>query len=132
MRTQPEIKATSRRPAGMLRSWEAQYVQARRRKRALAHSVPTVPTAPGNLNASDDGVSIQLSWFDLSSNELGFNLYKRVDAGGYSFFRALGAGVTATSDFAASNGHVYRYYITAFNAVGESGPSNEVVWVFGS
>lgn len=75
---------------------------------------------------------IQLDWQDMSGNELGFVVYRKADAGAYGFYQSLAANVVTYQDHSVIIAHVYRYYVTAFNAIGESAPSNEVVVVCGS
>ena len=115
-----------------LRSWVALFLQERRRTRALAHSLPGVPNAPSNLALSDGGNYIQLTWSDLSGNELGFHVYRNADFAGFVLWRILGANVTQTQDNGVLIGHVYAYYVTAYNAVGESGPTSVVQETFGA
>jgi hypothetical protein len=68
----------------------------------------------------------------MSNDEFGFHLYRRVDSGIYQLYQILGAGVTTYQDSAVLGGHAYRYYVTAFNAQGDSAQSNEVFLIFGA
>src|SRR5882672_1980215 len=110
----------------VLRSWLAVWLQGRRRTRALTHAPPAVPKAPSNLAASDGANYIQLAWSDLSGNELGFRVYRNADGAGYVLWRTLGVNVTNTQDATVVISHVYSYYVTAYNADGESDPTNVV------
>ena len=94
--------------------------------------MPAAPVAPSSLDGFDNGILIQLTWQDLSSNEQGFRVYRKVDAGSFGLWRTLGANVTNTQDTGVSVGHLYQYYVTAYNALGESGPSNTVSFLFGA
>jgi hypothetical protein len=118
-----QSKASS---GGKLRAWMAVWLQGRRRKRTVAQ--PTVPVAPGNLQISlNGGVLVVLTWDDRSSDEQGFYVYRQVDGGGgFEIVLTFGAGATYAEDGGGISGHQYQYYVTAFNAVGESGPSNMV------
>src|SRR5262249_53550382 len=71
---------TSRRLRGR---WITLWWEDRRRARAATHAGPTVPNAPANLIGQDLVTYIQLDWQDMSSNELGFRLYRKVDSGGF-------------------------------------------------
>jgi fibronectin type 3 domain-containing protein len=104
----------------------ALWLQGRRRKRSVGH--PTVPVAPGNLQVSlNGGVLVVLQWDDRSSDEQGFHVYRQVDGGGgFELVLTFGAGTTYAEDGDVISGHQYQYYVTAFNAVGESGLSNMV------
>jgi len=110
----------------------AQYLEDRRRARAQAHALPSVPNAPGSLGLTDGANYIQLDWSDLSGNEQGFHVYRNADGAGYVLWRILGANVTQTQDLSVVTTHVYAYYVTAYNAVGESAPSNVVSETYGA
>jgi hypothetical protein len=116
------------RPArAALRRWESLWLQKRRRRRRRAVGQPAVPVAPGNLIAdANGGVLVVLQWDDRSVDEQGFRIYRQVDGGGYGLWQTVGAGASGAEDPGVVSGHVYAYYVTAFNAAGESGPSNEV------
>ena len=109
-------------------------MQDRRRARAAAGlpAVPAPPNAPTNLVLTDVATWIQLTWQDQSNNELGFRVYRKVDAGSFGLWQTLGANVTITQDLSVLIGHLYEYYVTAYNATGESGPSNTVAETYGA
>jgi hypothetical protein len=109
----------------LLRRWITLWLEDRRRARAATHVGPTAPNAPANLIGTDLVTYIQLNWQDMSSNELGFRLYRKVDSGSYGLFQTFGPNVVSYQDTAVVISHWYYYYVTAYNAVGESGPSNE-------
>jgi hypothetical protein len=115
-----------------LRSWVALFLQERRRVRAATHAGPTVPNAPANLIGSDLVTYIQLDWQDMSNNELGFHLYRKVDSGSYGLYQTFAPNIVTYQDSAVVISHWYYYYITAYNAVGESAHSNEVAVQAGS
>jgi fibronectin type 3 domain-containing protein len=112
--------------------WLAMWLQDRRRVRAATHLGPSVPNAPVNLNLSDGSNYITLTWTDMSNDELGFHVYRSVQGGGFALWAILGANVTTTQDNSVILGHVYAYYVTAYNAVGESAPSNTASEPFGA
>jgi len=116
----------------LLRRWLTLWLEERRRARAATHVGPTVPNAPANLSAVDWGTFIQLDWQDMSDNETGFRLYRRDGAGAYALYQILLANVTTYQDSGVIFEHSYRYYVTAYNAVGESAPSDEVLITFGA
>lgn len=115
-----------------MRRWLTLWLEDRRRARAATHVGPTPPSAPVNLNGVDSGTFIGLNWQDTSGVSPGFHVYRNADSAGYVLYQTIGPNVTTTQDSAVTSGHSYRYYVTAFNGVGESGPSNEVFIVFGS
>ncbi|MEW6417168.1 MAG: S8 family serine peptidase [Nitrospirota bacterium] len=93
---------------------------------ALQNALP--PTAPGSLSASAISSSqIDLSWTDNSSNETGFKIERKVDAGGtYSEIATVGANITTNSDTGLSASTTYYYRVSAYNVAGDSSYSNEV------
>ena len=107
------------------RQWLWLWAEGRRRKRAAAR--PAVPIAPGNLVAVDNATYVQLNWNDLSADELGFRVYRKVGGGSYGLWQALGANVVQVQDSGVVTYETYAYYVVAFNAVGESAHSNGVV-----
>jgi fibronectin type 3 domain-containing protein len=92
---------------------------------AVATTPPAgAPTAPTNLVAAAvSGSQIDLTWADNSANEDGFKLYRLTDDG-WTYFATTGAGVTAYTWWGASPGTSYIFQVTAYNAAGESAPSN--------
>ncbi|HEY3054445.1 MAG TPA: PKD domain-containing protein, partial [Thermoanaerobaculia bacterium] len=81
------------------------------------------PAAPSNLTATAaSSSSVLVQWNDNSLNETGFSVYY---AGTGSFTKAgqTAAGQTSATINGLSAG-AYRFYVTAFNAAGESAASN--------
>ena len=78
----------------------------------------TIPTAPGNLQATAGGKSVSLSWYSVSVAE-SYNIYNGDD------FVANVRGTSYTvKDLTV--GEEYCYTVTAVNTAGESVHSNEV------
>jgi len=89
---------------------------------------PPIPNAPSNLAANGTGTTIQFSWTDNSTTELGFRIYEQgivapvadnipahVGTGGMSFdLKNLPCNTGAT------------FTVKSFNAAGESAASNPV------
>src|SRR5579875_1227476 len=92
--------------------------------------VHAAPSAPQNLVASGGNSQVSLSWQAPSSNGgsaiTGYNIYRGTASGGEGT-TPYATGITSTSyiDKNATNGHTYFYAVTAVNAAGESGKSNE-------
>lgn len=79
--------------------------------------VATIPTAPGNLVATAGGKSVNLTWYSVGVAE-SYNIYNGDD------FVANVQGTTYTvKDLTV--GVEYCYTVTAVNAAGESGRSNQ-------
>jgi hypothetical protein len=84
-----------------------------------------VPGAPLHLAATAGNGLVTLSWA-ASPGATGYNLYRGTAPGGEDA-TPVARGVTATAftDTGLSNGTAYYYLVTAANASGQSGPSNE-------
>ena len=85
----------------------------------------STPNAPANLNASDIGTEVELSWDDLSSNETNFVIERRL-LGDSSWSTSLTrpANTTQFSDLTATEGNTYEYRIKAINGGAHSAYSN--------
>ena len=101
---------------------------------ATTTTLPNPPAAPSNLTVTlpppgggnaPDPKSLVLSWQDNSSNETGFQVFRRTGAGGYSLITTTGANVTGFTDTGLSAATTYTYKIRSVNAGGASGDSNE-------
>ncbi len=90
-----------------------------------------VPTAPTNLVATASALNatpptVSLTWTDNSSNESNFRIERATDAGftvGLTTV-TVGANVTAFTDTTVIPLTQYFYRVIAFNALGDSPPSN--------
>ena len=91
-----------------------------------------MPLAPANLNALDTGVLVELTWQDQSGDELGFRVYRNVNTGAFVLWQTLAANVTLVQDTGVGMGTMYTYYVVAYNANGESFPSNTQELTFGA
>jgi hypothetical protein len=95
-----------------------------------ASATPTAvvaPAAPSNLAATiTGGNTVGLTWSDNSSNETGFRVERKVNAGSYSTLTTVGAGVTSASDATVTATNTYTYRVIATGSP-DSGASNEVV-----
>lgn len=88
-----------------------------------------VPLAPSDLEGELKGETIYFKWKDNSDNEEGFRLYISINSiDSYALYAQLPANETAYED---SNlyipGNTYYFKLTAFNKVGESNPTNEIM-----
>ncbi len=85
-----------------------------------------VPVAPSNLVVgAGDATSIALSWHDNSSNEDGFNVYRKGPGeADYTNIGHTAAGFTHYGDSGLMPGSTYYYRIKSFNEDGESVFSN--------
>jgi predicted phosphodiesterase len=84
----------------------------------------TVPAAPAGLTATAGNAQVSLSW-TASSGATSYNVKRSTTNGGP--YTTVASGVTATSviDASLANGTTYYYVVTAVNANGESGNSNQ-------
>ena len=87
----------------------------------------TPPVAPSGLSASAVSSSqIDLQWNDNSSNEDGFRIERKTDAGGaWSQIAQTAEGATSYQNTGRRVNTTYFYRVCAFNFRGSSGYSNE-------
>ncbi|MFX0064831.1 MAG: fibronectin type III domain-containing protein, partial [Candidatus Hermodarchaeota archaeon] len=91
-------------------------------------TILTAPTAPQSLLATPGDNFVYLSWSTPSSDGgstiIRYRVYRGTSSGNYFFLGV--ATSTNFNDTTALGGTTYYYVVTAVNAVGESGFSNEV------
>ncbi|MEQ9405584.1 MAG: LamG-like jellyroll fold domain-containing protein [Cyclobacteriaceae bacterium] len=94
---------------------------------AFSGSLDATPNEPINLTTTEiSSISIQLDWTDRSFNETDF-IIERSD-GDNTNFVPIGTSEADAPDYidnSVTPGNGYFYRVSAVNATGESGPSNE-------
>jgi hypothetical protein len=90
-----------------------------------APPAPTAPAAPTGCGVQSLGsLQIRVTWTDASHNEDGFRI-ERSDAGGaFAGAGTVAPGVVTFTDTGLTDGVSYTYRVVAFNAAGDSAPSN--------
>lgn len=95
--------------------------------------VPAQPAAPTNLRAEFvDDRDIRLFWKDNAGNEEGFRVYRKFEKGNYidkEFKRVRQIPFPNTEsdlDSGLNKGATYHYYVVAYNAQGESAPTDVI------
>ncbi len=83
------------------------------------------PNAPTGLGATAGNAQVALTW-NASVSATSYNVYRANSSNGYSTPLITGLGTTNYTDTNVANGNTYYYVVTAVNASGESGYSNEV------
>jgi hypothetical protein len=93
---------------------------------AITAAVPVAPTSLRANVTSADGIS--LIWTDNSNNESGFKI-ERFDEGSMAFSEIATVAVNTTTynDTGVVSGESYIYRIRAFNNMGNSKYSNEII-----
>lgn len=90
-----------------------------------------IPEPPQNLKttASPDGRTLYIFWEYPGDSVAGFNLYRRVTAGGsYSKVNPVPLTQHSYTDTGLTNGTLYYYVASALDAIGNEGPySNEAI-----
>ena len=88
--------------------------------------LPAVPAAPTGLTATAKDSVVILNW-DFDANADSYNVYRSTTEGtGYTKINTSVVTDEFYSDATAIDGSTYYYVVTAVNAGGESGNSNEV------
>ena len=90
-----------------------------------ANDVPASPTSPTiNQNGTD---TLNLAWTDVSSDETGFYVYRRLgDETEYTLLTTLAANTTTYGDTTVKDGVAASYYIQSYNDNGASAKSKVV------
>jgi hypothetical protein len=91
---------------------------------ATPQNAQTPPPAPTNLVASPGNAQVTLNW-NASSGATSYNVKRSTNNGGP--YTTIATGVTATSftNTGLTNGTTYFFVVSAVNAIGESGNSNQ-------
>lgn len=84
----------------------------------------TVPVAPINLTATAGNAQVTLNWTTVDG-ATGYNIKRSTTAGGPYTTVASNVYGSPYTDTTVTNGTKYYYIVTAVNAGGESGNSNE-------
>jgi hypothetical protein len=87
---------------------------------------PPAPAAPSGTDAKPSSSSaVEVSWVDKSSNEGGFRVERSLDAGStWITAGTVGSNVASFQDPGRSSEQQVCYRVVAFNAGGDSPPSN--------
>jgi hypothetical protein len=84
------------------------------------------PNAPSSLTAiAVLPNQVNLSWTDNSTNESGFRIERKADAGVFAEIGIVGSNITSYSNTGLSASTLYTYRVVAYNASGNSAYSNE-------
>jgi fibronectin type 3 domain-containing protein len=90
---------------------------------ATPAAAPTAPVAPLNLTATGGNQQVSLAW-TASTGATSYNVKRAASNGGPYTTVASPAG-TSYTDTNVTNGTAYYYVVTAVNAAGQSGNSNQ-------
>src|SRR2546428_681057 len=91
-------------------------------------TLPPVPTAPQNLQATPGNARVSLNWQAPSNNGgsaiTGYKIYRSNSTGTETLLATRG-NLTSYTDLTVTNGLTYFYKVSALNSIGESPQSNE-------
>ncbi|NLH36640.1 MAG: fibronectin type III domain-containing protein [Thermotogaceae bacterium] len=87
-----------------------------------------IPQAPTDLNATAlSSTQIKLTWQDASTNETGFKVERKTgSSGSWNVVKQLDFNTTEYTDEGLTPETTYYYRVKAYNAAGDSEPSNEI------
>jgi titin len=84
------------------------------------------PVPPNNLTANATGASTAaLAWMDISSDEDGFKIERKISGGNFSEIITVGSSITSFNDTGLNACTTYIYRVRAFKGTVNSGFSNE-------
>lgn len=87
----------------------------------------TVPVSPAGLTVQQSDNTVILAWQDMSDDETGFTVYRKLGTDQtFTSYATLAAGQTGYTDASVTAGETYIYEVKAFNAYGASASSNSV------
>jgi hypothetical protein len=91
-------------------------------------TVASVPATPTGLSVDDVGTTrVDLAWSDVSANETGFVIERRLlPSGTFSQVASIAADTVSYRDNTVLESRQYEYRVAATNAAGTSGYSNTV------
>ena len=85
----------------------------------------SAPAQPTDLAAVAAGHGrVELTWVDNAASETGYRVERSAGSGAYATIVMLPADATEYADTNAAGATAYRYRVVAFNAAGDSPPSN--------
>lgn len=88
------------------------------------------PTSPRNLGLTYAESRVDLSWtapLAMGGAFVNYKIYRSEDGGAFNLLTTItNSGTSTFADTTVTNGLEYKYVVTASNAIGESGDSNEV------
>ncbi len=87
-------------------------------------TAPALPSIPTNLTAMAGRKKVTLNW-TVASGATSYNIKRSTTNGGPYTTVATGVTVTTYTNTGLTTGATYYYVVTAVNAVGESGNSNQ-------
>ncbi len=84
------------------------------------------PAAPSGLTAiAASATQVNLNWSDNATNETGFRLERKTASTSFSEIATTAVNTQSHSDLSATPGTAYTYRVRAYNAIANSGYSNE-------
>lgn len=82
--------------------------------------VEVVPASPTNLTGTLVNNLVRLNWNDISNNESGFKIERKLLNGNFSVIGTVSANTTTYDDNSISTGQTYIYRVYSYNSAGNS------------
>ncbi len=82
--------------------------------------VEVAPASPTNLTGTLVNNLLRLNWNDISNNESGFKIERKLLNGSFSVIGTVSANTTTYDDNSISTGQTYIYRVYSYNSAGNS------------
>lgn len=82
--------------------------------------VEVAPASPTNLTGTLINNLVRLNWNDISNNEIGFKIERKLLNGNFSVIGTVTANTTTYDDNSISTGQTYIYRVYSYNSTGNS------------
>jgi hypothetical protein len=82
--------------------------------------VEVAPASPTNLTGTLVNNLVRLNWNDISNNESGFKIERKLLNGNFSVIGTVSANTTTYDDNSISTGQTYIYRVYSYNSAGNS------------
>lgn len=91
-------------------------------------TIGNLPITPTNLISTlTSPTTVNITWSDQSTNELGFKIERKIDGGNYVLIATVGQNTTSYQDLNLSLSSSFTYRVYSYNAAGNSSSYSNTV-----